>query len=171
MADLYLNCGSGQRRFAPPFCNIDVVSRPPDQVPDLIADLRHLPYPDGCAQMVVLHHVLEHFHLGPEMEQVVRECHRVLAPGGSLLVFTPDIRKLAVRWLTGQLDDFGYTVQLYGAWQGHDGDDHHWNWSVDGLVKYLEGYQWWQVKRFDWRDVPGSDFARDWYIAAVECVK
>ncbi len=176
---LWLNVGSGQRRFGPPWVNVDCVSRE-GQVPDVVADAADLPYPDSVVDIVALHHVLEHFHKGHEVDSVMHEAYRVLRPGGSLLVFTPDIRTLAVRWLTGQLDDFSYTVQLYGAWQGQPGDDHHWNWSQAGLLAYvrdesLKDYdgspRWADVRPFDWRIIPGTDFAKDWYIATCEATK
>ena len=67
---LGLNLGSGQRRFesvegAMTWVNVDATDRPPDQRPDLVQDIRaRLPFPDECADYVVLHHVLEHFGCG-----------------------------------------------------------------------------------------------------------
>ena len=73
-----LNIGSGQRKFTTvpedmAWVNVDCVSRPPDQVPDLICNvgMEPLPYDDGTIDMVVLHQVLEHMHLGPEMDQLL----------------------------------------------------------------------------------------------------
>src|SRR6516162_4276971 len=94
---LALNIGSGQRRFHSTsdveWVNIDCVSRPPEQVPDLVCDVgtESLPIPNDHADYCVLHHVYEHFGLG-EGHPVIRECHRVLKPGGILILTVPDMR-------------------------------------------------------------------------------
>jgi SAM-dependent methyltransferase len=56
---------------------------------------RELPFPAGAFGAVVASSVLEYVR---DPEAVLRECGRVLAPGGSVLVTVPDIRH-PVRWL------------------------------------------------------------------------
>ena len=51
------------------------------------ANLVALPYPDGAFQSVVSLQVIEHLQ-GPQ--DFVAECHRVLAPGGVLIISTPN---------------------------------------------------------------------------------
>ena len=165
---LRINLGSGQRKFAG-WTNVDCCSRE-GQVPDVVADARSLPFPDGSAEMVALHHVIEHFGCG-EADGVLRECFRVLAPGGSLFVFVPDMRKIAQRWLMGGIDDFIFLVNTYGAYQGEEGDRHKWGYHEKSLMEYLCKNPWKCVKPFDWRKVDGAEFACDWWVAAVECVR
>lgn len=170
-----LNVGSGQRRFdnACGWLNIDCVSRPPTQVPDKVVDATKLveSFGEGTQDMVVLHHVLEHFGCG-EGDEILRQCFGVLKPGGSLLVFVPDLRKLAGRWLAGELDDFSYMVNVYGAYQGLDGDRHKWGYDVKTLYEYLRKIPGTgQIKLFDWRIIPGADIAKDWWILGMEIVK
>ena len=174
-----LNIGSGQRKFNTvpedmAWVNVDCGSRPPDQVPDLICNvgMEPLPYDGGIIDMVVLHQVLEHMHLGPEMDQLLGECYRVLKPEGSLIITVPDMRALAARWLTGQIEDYIFMVNVYGAWQGYGGDDHHWGFSASSLHQLLEtGQKWSKVHAFNWRPIAGADIARDWWILGMECVK
>lgn len=182
MAKLGLNIGSGQRRFSDlaftvDWRNVDCVSRPPDQVPDVICDAgkERLPFDDDTVDYVVLHHVLEHFGCG-KGDAVIKESFRVLKEGGSLFVFVPDLRQLAKRWLAGEIDDFIFMVNCYGAYQGCDGDRHKWGYDQAGLEKYIggigqAGLTWLTVKPFNWRTIPGAAFARDWWVAAVECIK
>jgi len=172
-----LNIGSGQRRFTSgedlAWVNIDCVSRPPDQVPDLVCDVgtEPLPYPDATVDYCVLHQVYEHFGLG-EGHGLIRECHRVLRSGGSLIVTVPDMDALAKRWLLGQIPDYIYFVNVYGAWQGEPGDRHKWGFRFESLSEdLLTASEWLHVRRFDWRWLPGADIARDWWILGVECVK
>lgn len=170
-----LNIGSGQRRFdaGQGWINIDCASRPPDQVPDLICDVgaQPLPYPDNSMDFVVLHQVYEHFGLG-EGHSLVLEANRVLRPTGSLILTVPDMRRLAERWLTGQIEDYIYFVNVYGAFQGLDGDRHKWGYSTTSLYEDLrKTTAWSHIIRFNWREIPGANIARDWWVLGMECVK
>jgi hypothetical protein len=120
----------------------------------------------------VLHHVLEHFGCG-EADGLVRQCWDVLKPGGSLLVFVPNVKKLAGRYLNGEIDEYTFNVNMYGAYMGEEGDRHKWGYSSDGLYSYLsraitgEG----SIFDFNWREILGASLARDWWIAALEVRK
>ena len=56
-----------------------------------VADARCLPFPAGHFDLVVCASTLEHI---PDFWLAVSEMHRVLAPGGHLLVSTPGYRRL-----------------------------------------------------------------------------
>jgi len=193
-----LNIGSGQRKFDRNcgWTNIDCISRPPDQVPDIVLDATRLTdkFAKNSQDMVVLHHVIEHFGCG-EADEVLRQCYKVLKPGGSLLIFVPDLRKLAGRWLSGELEDFLFFVNVYGAYQGEEGDRHRWGYDKNSLESCLKkaintasidyffiGCELCGtttepckhasiIKLFDWREIPGADIASDWWILGVEIVK
>jgi len=175
---LSLNIGSGQRPFTTTgerqWINVDSQSIPPDRVPDILCDVgkERLPFKDGEVEMIVLHHVLEHFGCG-EGESMLKECWRVLRSGGSMLVFVPDMKALAGRWLGGELDDQLFFTNAYGAYMGDEADRHKWGFTHDSLFWYLEnilrGKE--KIALFDWREIPGSDIAKDWWILGVEVIK
>ncbi|MGH9127023.1 MAG: class I SAM-dependent methyltransferase [Acidimicrobiales bacterium] len=55
--------------------------------PGARADLRRLPFPDDAFGAVVCLHAVEHV---PDPDRVVSECARVVAPGGEVLLATPN---------------------------------------------------------------------------------
>lgn len=169
-----LNIGSGQRRFdnAHGWINVDCVSRS-GQVPDLICDVgkEKLPYSDNSMEYCALSHIIEHFGCG-EADGMIKECYRVLKPGGSLIATVPDLRALAQRWLTGQIDDFIMMINTFGPYQGEESDRHFWGFSQTSLLEYIKKTApWSKVTLFNWRVIPALDLARDWWIASVEAVK
>lgn len=170
-----LNLGSGQRPFKDPWLNYDIQRK--WEKPTLEAGCEWIYREDmegidkGSVDMVCLHHVLEHFGCG-EADDMIKDCHRLLKSGGSLLVFVPDMRKLAQRWLLGQITDYIYFVNVYGAYMGDEADRHRWNYSFDSLKETLRNCgDWSEVKYFDWRDIMGADIAKDWWVLGMECVK
>ena len=171
-----LNVGAGQRPFSNvpeviEWANVDKVWHEGMPEPDLICDGAHLPYGGSQADYFVLHHVAEHFHCG-ESSDLIAEAWRVLKTGGSLLIFVPNMRALAKRWLEGGLTTQIFMTNVYGAYMGHPEDCHYWGFDSASLGELLESSApWREVKRFDWRTVPGMDAARDWWVLDMECVK
>ena len=170
-----VNVGSGQRRFESTeqvnWINVDIVSRPPDQIPDIICDIAKLPQKLGSyfADFVVAHHICEHFGCG---EFPFRACFDLLKPGGSLIVCVPDIRALASRWLAGGISDYIYLVNMMGAFQGLDTDRHRWHFTHDSFVEEVKTCGKWQsIDRFDFRTIPGASICKDWWILGMEARK
>jgi len=168
-----LNVGSGQRPFKSVFdevqwINVDAVEK---WSPDLVCDGAHLPYPDEYADYFVLHHVLEHFGLG-EGAGLVKEANRVLKPGGSLIACVPNMRALAERWITGEISEYIFMVNTYGAYMGHEEDRHKFGFTAESLAEFIyKNATWKQIVSPIKRDPIGSSIAHDWWILEVEAVK
>jgi predicted SAM-dependent methyltransferase len=80
-----LNLGSGPQRAAG-WVNVDILG----MNPDLYWDLRRgIPFPDASVQATFLEHVLEHFATADAL-RILKECRRVLVPGGVVRVGVPD---------------------------------------------------------------------------------
>ncbi len=74
----------------PGFVNVDKYG-----TPDVMHDLEIFPWPwaDGCVDVVVLHHVLE--HLGETTAiylRIIQELYRISKPGGQILITVPHPR-------------------------------------------------------------------------------
>lgn len=173
MSKLGLNVGSGQRRFTSctevSWTNIDSVSRPGNE-PDLVCDGAATPFGDATQDYVVLHHVLEHFGCN-EGEGLIKEACRVLKPGGLFLVFVPNMRALAERWLQGQLSTQLFMTNLYGAYMGDEADRHKWGFDGISLYDALTKAPWARISYFNGRSIPGADIAQDWWILGAECIR
>lgn len=65
-------------------------------------NLLNVPYPfdSGCADLIYLHDVVEHISVF-KIADVLKECHRILRPGGSLDITCPDVMWIAHRLVQG----------------------------------------------------------------------
>lgn len=87
--DLCINIGCGSRPL-PGWVNLDAARG--DQI-DVVWDLRRgLPFPNESCAAIFGEHVIEHIPRA-DAERLLRECHRVLQPGGVIRLSTPDAGK------------------------------------------------------------------------------
>jgi SAM-dependent methyltransferase len=104
---LDVGCGNGQflasmRSLGWDVHGIDIdpagarVAREHFGLPVHLGPLEASGFPDACFDAVTLHHAIEHV---PNPIGTLRECHRLLSPGGRLVVVTPNIESLAHRLL------------------------------------------------------------------------
>jgi predicted SAM-dependent methyltransferase len=96
-----LGCGAS---YHPEWINLDFVPHSNEVVQ---CDLRkNLPFADGVCSAVYHSHVLEHFRRN-QGELFIRECFRVLSPGGVIRVVVPDLETIARLYLEN-LDSNGH---------------------------------------------------------------
>lgn len=107
MTRVFLNVGSSSKKL-PGFVNVDI-----DPVADLCADMtRTLPFANNSVDGIFSEHFIEHISQA-EGAAFLRECRRVLIPGGLLRLATPDLDYIAERYRDGWreqswLTEFGY---------------------------------------------------------------
>lgn len=165
-----LNLCSGQRPFAAPFINIDIN---PKWTPDIVADAASLPmFADASVDLIVIHHGLEHSGCG-EAAPMIRECRRILKPGGSLIITVPDMHALCNAWMIGKLSTQLFMTNVYGAYMDSESDRHRWGYDWLSLYKFLREVTiaWRCIKKFDFREIPSADIAQDFWILGVEAIK
>lgn len=94
---LHLACGG---HLLPGWANIDLAG--PAAVIKL--DLtRPLPLPAASIACIYAEHFIEHIER-PAAARLLRECHRVLAPGGVLRLSTPSLAHLVAEYQAGRTD-------------------------------------------------------------------
>ena len=90
-----INLGSGHFKLDG-WVNVDIDL---DSQPDVGANLSGgLPFADGVASLMHTEDFIDQLQL-ENAAGFLRECHRILAPGGVLRVLTPDMRQLADLYL------------------------------------------------------------------------
>ncbi len=91
---LWLNIASGGHRV-PGWLNVDGVP-----AADVRIDLRRRwPMLDGCAEYIYCEHFLDHLEFPHGAEKFLRECLRVLEPGGRIRLVVHDLELIARAYL------------------------------------------------------------------------
>jgi len=91
----YLNIGCGNK-FHKAWINIDMISYSPYVIQYNL--LKGIPYPDNYFEVIYHSQVLEHIpkEKAPEF---IRECFRVLKPGGIMRVVVPDLQNIVTEYI------------------------------------------------------------------------
>ncbi|MDX2267307.1 MAG: class I SAM-dependent methyltransferase [Bryobacter sp.] len=111
-------------------------------VPAVCGSLVPAPLPDASVSTLSMFHLLEHLY---EPQRYLEEAHRLLAPGGCLVVQVPN----ADSW----------TALLFGeSWNGYDVPRHLQNFRLRDLEILLDqcGFAVVRVKHFSLRDNPAG---------------
>lgn len=127
-----INLGCGRHLWAD-FINVDFENNASHKKPDVVADLRKLPFEDNYADEAHAIHVLEHFYPW-EVEDVLKEWRRVLKPGGKLILEMPCLEKI-IGHLNHDIIDTRLTLWgLFGDPKHKDPHMmHHWCYSIHML--------------------------------------
>jgi SAM-dependent methyltransferase len=127
----YVNLGCGQR-YHPDWTNIDVAPQGPGILKHDLS--RNIPLPNESCAVVYHSAVLEHMRRSDAL-RFLKECWRILSPGGILRVAVPDLEKLCRLYLE----------KLAAA--------------VDGDPNAAHDYDWILLELYDQtvRESPGGD--------------
>lgn len=167
MPPILLNLGCGTR-IHPAWQNFDLNVTAPGVRP---LDIRApLPFPDSSADAVYHSHVLEHLdpHTGARF---IRECRRILKPGGVLRIAVPDLEAICREYLRA--------LDAAAAGQASAVDDHAWMTIelIDQCTRTTPGgemLRWWTAPMVASealvRRRMGNEFARfrDWFDAETQ---
>lgn len=142
----YLNLGCGLR-FLRDWVNVDFVSTGPDVIAHNL--LKGIPFPDNSFDVVYHSHILEHF--SKEHASIfIKECFRVLRPGGILRVAVPDLERIVKE----------YIYFLGKALQGDKVAQNNYEWIMlelyDQSVRTTSGGN--MVEYWTRPDIPNADY-------------
>jgi FkbM family methyltransferase len=84
---LNLGCGAD---YLPDYINVDLYADDRSAKIDARFDAAYIPYPDNSVDEIRAMHLIEHFDWFTG-NQILREWHRALKPGGKLVLETPDL--------------------------------------------------------------------------------
>lgn len=106
------------------------------------------PYQNASFSAVFTCHMLEHLY-PPVATHCIRECHRVLAPGGVLRVVIPDLDRLIASYNSAAPNAFLQPFFEYG--RGLEKNSHHWHYNFASLKSALLATGFSRVERRDYR--------------------
>lgn len=151
---LNLGCGA---YFLDGWINCD--SDPAVQ-PDQVLTVPPIPYPDNAVTEIYAGHLLE--HLPPaDAHALLRECYRVLAPGGRLGIVIPDTVEIYRRYLAGAVDEIEYpagrwwpirdldSVNALFAYSTVQASPHRWQWDAQTLARALAAAGFTDLRRIN----------------------
>lgn len=124
-----LNLGAGQDKREG-FVSVDIQEK---FSPDVVADVRRLPFSDQSADEIIAIDVLEHLPRH-DLLPTLKEWHRVLKPGGNITIRVPHLLKIARKMLCGSLSSNTVIKLIYGN-QRYGGEDHPGNYHRSGLTE------------------------------------
>ena len=96
---LHLACGN---HLLPGWANIDQLDAPGVIKHDLT---QPLPAASGTIAFIFTEHFIEHVTRSQGVK-LLKECHRLLKPGGVLRISTPDLKKLIAEYANGRIDEW-----------------------------------------------------------------
>lgn len=131
---LQLNLGCGFKRVDG-WVNIDRIG----SAADIYWNLRHpLPLADGSVDAIFHEHLIEHLPFGVGLG-FIRECHRLLRPGGVLRISVPDAGRQMRRYAEKDPDLLEHApTRLLGAQPLLTGFGHVSMWDVETLTLFLQ---------------------------------
>ena len=130
---------------------------------DLQLDLTQpIPFPDNSIEKIYSSHLIEHFAYPSPMLDLLRECNRILKPGGVFSVAVPNARI----FLEAYMDDRGFDREKYCAFDvgltyktridyvnfvAHMGGEHRHLFDEENLLEILEeaGFDHVKLREFE----------------------
>ena len=136
-----IGCGS---RILDGWVNVDLIARDSTKEemkgkePDVLSDVREMPFHNEYADEAMAIHVLEHFHIW-EAEDLLKEWIRILKPGGQLIIEVPDLEKV-VHYMAAGVEHPSLTMfPLYGdPTYKDDLMCHKWGYTYQSLTQLME---------------------------------
>ncbi len=148
---IHLGCGS---KYIPGFLHIDGNPHPHVDIQGSVTELPFLA--DNSVELIYAAHLLEHFGRH-EIDGVLAEWFRVLAPGGVLRLAVPDFEAYAKLYVAGKLRNFSEILGLIVGGQRDLYDYHKMAFDYQSLDERLKRIGFGETRRWDWRTTEHAD--------------
>lgn len=115
-------------------------------------DITNLEFEDNSVDIIYASHVIEYFDIN-EVKQLLQEWRRVLKPGGELRVAVPDFESMNMLYHNGKVKLKDIIGPLYGRMSMGDKTIYHkTTYDYESLYLLLDGLEYNDIKRYDWRE-------------------
>lgn len=165
MPKLHLGCG---RYYLDDYINIDFKSD--DNVhPDVVADIRCLPFKDNSIKEISAYHVFEHIPRQESMD-VLEEWKRVLSQDGKLEIECPDFERNCIDFLKSKDDVDKMLINMafiFGGDSAAPEDAHRWGYSAGVMRRMLEDIGFISIRKL----IPITHHADQAACFRVEAIK
>lgn len=169
-----INLGCGNEYFQSDenveWINVDMQEN--DGKVDVITDVsKELPFEDSTADIIVASHILEHIEMSLASD-VIKEWMRVLKPGGKLFLTVPDGMALAEAYVTKEITNYIFAVNMTGPYHTGVHDHHRWVYDFDTLKERCQGFK---VEKLYGDNMPDflcdGKVKLDWWICSIVITK
>lgn len=156
MSNVFLNLGCFDKKFPPPFINIDIRE---DVTPDIVDNAFVLNrFGDNSIDLIYCSHMFE--HLKPvDASKALDVWFKKLRNGGILRLAVPDFKAICKRYIL--TDDLSELDKLIHGSQKHDFDYHYASYDFNKLKTLLEIHGFIDVKLWNWWEVDPNRYIDD----------
>ena len=174
-----LNLGCQIHHF-PGWTNVDIVGDDPNIQVEINAPAEKLPIENDSVDFIYAGHLVEHYY--PDtLKLALAEWYRVLRPGGTLAILTPDCGAIMRDFASGQIGMEATWQQLYGRIYSYDRSEERHHIAFDYGTLFAETSRIFdplKIRPFDLQHPPqelepfmGEHISRGAYQVGVICQK
>jgi len=166
-----INLGSGNQHFESTqlmkWINMDLNDR--DGKIEVSGDVsKKLPFPDKHFDIMVASHIVEHLEMSI-VENVIKDWMRCLKSNGTLYITVPNARALAERYITKDIDNYTFAVNMTGPYHNSVADHHRWCYDFDELAERVSNCRYKLLNETDLiEDKLVGKLALDWWILGMK---
>jgi GT2 family glycosyltransferase len=136
------------------FVNVDL-HRDANITPDILADVRNLPFHDEEFDFIYAGHLIEHLYYD-RIPEYLHEWQRILRPGGRLAVVVPDVGTSMRRYAAGDYSLDHVLPQIFGQYYSWDFEPqrHRYAYDYPRLIESLSRVPWRHAAQLDLASPP-----------------
>ena len=153
MEPIKLHLGAGIRNFGPEWVHIDQADFPHIKYKD-VTNLSQ--FEDNSVDLIYASHLIAYFDR-QEIIPILKEWNRVLKPGGTLRIATPDFDQMVDLYSTSTYSLESFLGPLYGKWSINEKTSYHkTTYNFDSLDHLLFANNFICIHKYDWRNTEHS---------------